>query len=226
MIKPANVFKIRKPDGGEFEFTRVEIIQKFNKNEIDWDWTINIEGDHWILLGKFLGVSKPPPNESVRSVKMRDILFGGKYQGVGGWLYLFCLAWGLINPISSLIQLLGEYADSNRYFDEYPALENIFMVESFTSIVLTVWGIVAATKLRFVKPNAVTAAKRFLVARIIITIISGFFSYGSSSQLPQNSQDAIFAGCVGKVIYASISSAIWLAYFNKSKRVKATYLEG
>ena len=118
-------------------------------------------------------------------------------KGVGGWLLLFIILQWL--PLFGLVGRLGN-------------MEELF---SSSRIMFTGWavlGIVAAMSLLYTGHTApVVYVKLFLWVDILLGVM---FAISYTSAAPSSS---------GQLVGAALRSIIWLVYFNKSKRVRATY---
>ena len=145
-----------------------------------------------------------------------------KYKGVRGWLLLFCLGLTAFGPLITIGNLFNSYEELNPYFDLFPGLLNLWIIDSILSICLIIFAIYTGFMLFSIRPGAVKTAKIYLFVALGYSTIASLllpFIAGLPSEVTQN----ILQEGIGKFIGACITFAIWYSYLLKSKRVKATY---
>ena len=174
-----------------------------------------------------------------------------KYKGVGGWLLLFCIGLTILTPLRTAFNLTSGYKQASPYFEMFPGLLIITIIDSVLSIALIGFSIYAGIALWKIRPNAVKIAKKYLLTLLGYSILAAFLPFMVS--LPSEANQAMigvpldeheqiyqditsyFAGQyvmelreeIAKGIFRSIIYvAVWYSYLNKSQRVKATYGAG
>lgn len=136
-----------------------------------------------------------------------------QYLGIGGWLWFFIIIHMYIAPlITLLLQLTWWFMPAmglsiGPSADSYPFAG----LRSAIFIGLAIYGFVAAWRLNGLRRGAVRFVKTFLVVSIVPAVLSAALPLGSAApDLPALANSLLW-------------SAIWLAYFSVSKRVKATF---
>ncbi len=153
--------------------------------------------------------------------------------GVGGWL-LFYIIGSILGLFKSFYQLHQNYTllDTLETWQRLelvtPNIANnfaeIIKFENCTNLILIAYGIIVVGLLLASKKKIVIdLVKGYFIARITIVIIDYFLTQGAISSLPLKSEQktSIFSG----VLVGVIVSAIWLAYFSVSKRIRNTFTE-
>ena len=130
-----------------------------------------------------------------------------EYDGVGGWLLLFCASLALFRPIMFGMRAGIYYTDLQQLNQE----GNIALVVIGLFIVLLDFGLVVfsvftGVALWRIRPYAVTSAKIFLICELIFGLM---ITALLSQWLPMLQGVAYFI--------------IWYTYLNRSGRVKSTY---
>ena len=123
------------------------------------------------------------------------------YKGVGGWLLLLCLGLTVFSPLITLGSLAVGYSQSSKYFDQFPGLLVIVVVDTVLSLGLMAFSVYAG----FLGYHIVAA---------ILPFMAGLPSAANEAMIAQVAKDA-FRGV--------IFFAVWYSYLNNSKRVSATY---
>jgi hypothetical protein len=141
------------------------------------------------------------------------ITTAGELKGVKGWLFFFCLVIGVFTPIMAIYNI-GAWGDVSSSY--YSGIETIKTYDIICSLFIGGFGIYTAYFLWKIKPNAVKIAKMFIIAAGIYNLLLLIMLF--SLDLP-SSADQI----APQVIVRIIVLACWYSYFNKSRRVKATY---
>jgi hypothetical protein len=144
-----------------------------------------------------------------------------KYKRVGGWLLFLCLSLTIFSPIMTIRNLVTSYIDTYKYYGNYPALKDIFYLDTIFSVILTFLGIRAGIALWRIKLGAVTIAKNYLYIFIGYVIIAVFLPFMAG--LPTESNQAMIPVAIFNFTRALAFTIIWVSYLNISKRVKATY---
>ena len=144
-----------------------------------------------------------------------------RYKGVGGWLLLLCLVLTVFGPLITLGSFAAGYSETSKYFDQFPGLLVITVIDTFLSVGLMAFSVYAGTGLWSIRPGAVQMAKRFLLCFLGYHAIGAILPFMAG--LPSAVNEALIAQIAKDTIRGVISFAVWYSYLNKSKRVSATY---
>lgn len=137
--------------------------------------------------------------------------------GIRGWLLFLCISLTILYPLSTTIEMLGEWAGTRDYFHVAPSLKAAVMLEIIGWGVLAGFAAYSGLQLWQQKAGAVNLAKKFLVANAIVGISLPII-VAMMINVPG------VGGEVVKIIFKSlIYSGIWYWYLSKSVRVKATF---
>jgi hypothetical protein len=132
-------------------------------------------------------ISKTEPNNEQKDAS---------FNGVGGWLLLFCIGAAIIVPLTNLVEGIGSTSAATKVI----------------CFVLTVIAVGTGVALWTKKPYALTLVPVYLVALFLVGVLAVVGSVISRdvSQSPIGLRTVIY-------------SFIWFLYFRMSRRVKATY---
>jgi len=144
-----------------------------------------------------------------------------KYKGVAGWLLLFCLGLTVFSPSITIGSLVTAYSQTSIYFDQFPGLFVIIVIDTLLSVILTAYGIYAGVRLWRIQPNAVQTAKRYLLCFLGYQVIASILPF--TAGLPSAANDAMTAEVAKDTVRGIIYVSIWYSYLNKSQRVRVTY---
>ena len=176
------------------------------------DFVFNPETGAWVragdlpqLAGLFVPLTQMP----------------SRYQGVKGWLLLFCISLTIFNPLATAISLSTGYNDIQPHIARFPGLWTVLVVDACLSVALMAFSIYAGAVLWGVRPNAVRTAKRWLLWLLGYMVVSAILPF--TAGLPPEANEAMIPGTAVGSVRILIYFAIWYSYLNKSKRVKATY---
>uniref|UniRef100_UPI004048E1E3 DUF2569 family protein n=1 Tax=Algoriphagus sp. TaxID=1872435 RepID=UPI004048E1E3 len=147
----------------------------------------------------------------------------GKYQSVGGWLYLLCFSLIIGGPLRTLYNLLTSFDEISPLFEQFPGLQFLVYIDSFLSIILMVFSIRAGHALWSVKPYAVKTAKKYFLLFLAYSAFSSILPFIVG--LPSEFMDAMIPEVMKGLVQALIFFGIWYSYLVVSKRVKGTYVE-
>jgi hypothetical protein len=142
-------------------------------------------------------------------------------KGVKGWLLLMCISLTILDPSSIVLNSIIMTNLTKPYFDKHVELLRMVLINGTCSIGLAVFSIYTGLSLWKVLPNALTTAKKYLIAISLYSVFSLFlpalvgFQAGSIKGI---SGSNIFNSLL-TILYASA----WYLYLKKSRRVKATY---
>ncbi len=163
--------------------------------------------------------SEPSPVEPPPLPPENEVL--SKYQGVKGWLFLFCFSLTVLGPLLTIAALITGFGMSQKYFTEYPGLLVMLIIDAVLSLGIAGFGLYAGIKLWRIRPGAVLAAKQYLYCTLAYQAIGMGLPWISG--LPPEDIKAMVVESIRDVMRGLIHFAIWFSYLNKSKRVRATY---
>ncbi len=144
-----------------------------------------------------------------------------RYEKVGGWLLLFCVALTIINPLGTTANLFYGYTKTSPLFGHIPGLKKTIITDTILSVALMCFSVYAGVRLWKITAGAVEVAKRYLMVYLgynIFTLALPFI-YG----IPERFADPIFKQLSKAFPFAAAYFTIWYLYLTYSKRVKGTY---
>lgn len=148
------------------------------------------------------------------------------YEGVRGWLLLFCVILTVVTPLLLVPLIAAELRAlvvtvSPLY--EVPTRVGIYAFASILFLVLlTVLSVRAGVRLWRKHPQAVRAAKRFLFLALVCAIWYDFKLW-TLAHLSPEMWEALWTH-IGKPTSGTlVFFIVWYLYLKRSKRVKATY---
>ncbi|MNC34979.1 hypothetical protein D3C75_834440 [compost metagenome] len=145
------------------------------------------------------------------------------YYGFGGWLILYALGL-IVAVIRSGIYVVDQLvplvisADFAELLKEEPSWGVIIFVEFFAHLAIIALIILIGYFCFKQSKNFVKYSKYLLVFDPLIAVIA-YFVYLLVPETAETSSDTLAA-----IFKSLIYSAVWFAYFSKSKRVANTYL--
>src|SRR5262249_19471425 len=142
-------------------------------------------------------------------------------RGVGGWLLLLCIGLTVVSPILVTLGIVRGYLGDSPYFERFPRLRVVVLVDMALRIALTAYGMWVGFRLGTVRPRAVPSAKRYLQVAIAYLVVAALLPFAAG--LPSEANPSLAIAVARQTIPALIGVAIWYAYLVRSKRVKATY---
>ena len=142
-------------------------------------------------------------------------------RGVGGWLLLLCVGLTVVSPILVALGIAREYLVDSPYFERFPRLRVVVLVDMALRIALTAYGMWVGFRLGTVRPRAVPTAKRYFQVSMAYLVVAAALPFGAG--LPPEANPTLALAVARQTIPALIGIAIWYAYLVRSKRVKATY---
>ena len=156
-------------------------------------------------------MSTPPP--------LLETVAPRRYEGVEGWLVLFCLILVFFVPVSTLYQVFGKTLplilrthDSRR--------EILWTVYAVFFVGIAGFGLVTGIRLWLVRPGVVRLAKLWLLAFFCAHVCYFFLwlvlFHGHRS-------DSIAKVAWDHVVGPLVPFVLWNAYLEYSKRVRQTY---
>ncbi|MFZ2642508.1 MAG: DUF2569 family protein [Verrucomicrobiia bacterium] len=180
-------------------------------------YVVEIGDQNWKPFSSFVPPpqSPPLPPQSIRATPQPQ------HKRVGGWLLLFCLGLTVFGPLITLSSLVASFTEAAKYFDRFPGLLVITIIDSLLSLGLMTFGIFTGVVLWRVRPGALGIAKGYLLCFFIYIVIAAVLPFLSG--LPSQANAAMISTGVGNLGRGVICFTIWYWYLEKSKRVKATY---
>jgi hypothetical protein len=144
-----------------------------------------------------------------------------RYDSVGGWLLLLCIALTIGSPIRTLYNLFTGYEPSSMLFEDYPDFKTIYYIDLCLSTLLMALSIRAGIALWKIWPGAVKIAKNYLWIFLGYSIISSILPFMAG--LPNEANEIMIPEILKAGMQSVIYFIIWYWYLMVSKRVKATY---
>ena len=144
-----------------------------------------------------------------------------QYQGVGGWLLLFCIGLTILSPLRNLGSINQTLEAVKLVGGRFPGFVTIAYIEIVLIVAMVVFSIYAGISLWIIKPNAVTIAKFYLLFVVVVAIID--FVLVISIDMPEMAMREVTTAAVFGIVGSVLYSGVWFAYLNNSKRVEATY---
>lgn len=161
------------------------------------------------------------------------------YYGIGGWLWFIVL--GLIfGPVNSISYI---YTDLQIFFEPevwnaittygteayHPLFSFLIWYESILHTLLIIIPIVLLVFMFKKNKNFPLLMIIYLITTFIVSLIDGVLAWKIFTETPffsndiQSTQSLIFEQNIKDLIPNLIVKLIWISYFLKSKRVKATF---
>jgi hypothetical protein len=144
-----------------------------------------------------------------------------QYKGVGGWLLFLCIGLTILTPLVILGSLAKGYSVASQYFDRFPGLLAITVIDTILSLGIVAFSIYAGTGLWRIRPGAVRMAKGCLLCFLAYHVVIAILPFVAG--LPSAANEAMIYPAVKHILKSVLSLAIWYSYLNKSKRVSVTY---
>lgn len=145
-------------------------------------------------------------------------------QGVGGWLLFFCIILTIISPLLTISQLASGWQEVKPVFNKFPSIKTAMIWESIGILALGVYGFIVGCIIWNGSLKGRVIAKGFLLVRLLGFIAIEILAFAILSDLPPE----IIIEAVRYYFYAVLREivffSIWWLYFQKSKRVKNTYV--
>jgi hypothetical protein len=142
-------------------------------------------------------------------------------KGVGGWLLLLCINLSILDPLANLSYLAITANVAKPYFDKYPQLLKLLLINGTCGIGLAVFSSYAGLSLWRCTPNAVAVAKRYLSAAFLYSFLSPFLP--TLMGLQETLGSAISSNTFLNSALTMLYLVAWYQYLRRSKRVRATY---
>lgn len=140
----------------------------------------------------------------------------------GGWLAFFGVLLIYVGPILTFIRVLRSFTTLHRVrgYDG----SALALLENVGYLGISIFGLAAGLMLRRLKPEAIRAARLYLVALLLWSVAAAAFPYYCEFPgcLPRYRTHAAFDQMLSAIITLAYVVP-WLAYLATSKRVKAVY---
>ena len=139
----------------------------------------------------------------------------------GGWIIVFCIFITIVFPISSCSNFSEITRSPITYgIDKESSVYQALGVNAFSFLIIGVYSFFSGLAIWTGSPNG----RRIAYVFLIIYPISAIASNLTAIEIMKGTESgAIGIELLKGIVGALIFSAIWLAYFKWSKRVKATY---
>ena len=144
-----------------------------------------------------------------------------KYKGFGGWLILFAVFLAVLLPLIAGIQVISTFVSMGRYFDPFPGLLAVFMIDLILKVALLLWGFYIVFALMRRTPYAGESAKKYLIGRLVYALVAVVFPFIAA--VPSMFTAFWTPGNVIMVFPSILFVVPWYLYFRTSKRVAVTY---
>jgi len=141
--------------------------------------------------------------------------------GIRGWLILVAIG-VVLNPIFLLFAIISNLSASSEYawvVDLYPTLGTLNTVEIFGSIILLILSGILLFAFFGKRSSAPSLYKWTAAVSIVVQALLLLVGAPLWGELPELAFEFI-PSAIGSII----ASVIWIAYFNVSKRVRATFV--
>jgi Protein of unknown function (DUF2569) len=164
---------------------------------------------------------EPNPTTAINLTQTAAPLNEPKYKGVGGWLLFFCISLTVFSPLITIVMGVASYSVAFQLLDRFPGVMAVTVIDTFLSLGLMAFSVYAGVSLWRVKSGAVQTAKRYLSCLLAYVVVASILPLmaGLPSEANEGMILEIIKDASKKVFYV----AIWYAYLNKSKRVRATF---
>jgi hypothetical protein len=198
----------------------MDILKKGNEDEWQEGVFKVIEG---ILVKRGLKPPERKPSPAKNDIKqdLTPIDTTNKYYGVRGWLLFFCSLQIIFKPALTVFLWIFSSKQLDKVFRIYPALKTVSFFEIVIGSIVLIYGFSIGIIIFAKKNDAVQATKTFLWVNLAATIFLSLIPFFAG--LPSNVQkyfgSQLIRNLAGMLVYFSI----WITYFNRSKRVKATF---
>jgi hypothetical protein len=144
-----------------------------------------------------------------------------KYKGFGGWLILFAIFLALFFPLLAAAQVISTFVRMGRFFDPFPGLLAVFMIDLIIKVALLVWGFYIVFALVRLTPYAGESAKKYLIGRLVYALVAVVFPFIAAVPTRFTAFSTLWNIIL---VFPSILFVVpWYLYFRMSERVKTTY---
>ena len=141
--------------------------------------------------------------------------------GIKGWLAFFVFSLIVINPVWTAFNIVSSYSESVQYFQIFPALKNLFYLDTGLGIALMAASIFTGISLYRKSPWAVNIAKNYLVSYLTYALVSSSFLF--LAKLPPAAYETIWEEVIKNVLRSAVYFSVWFSYLTISRRVAITF---
>ena len=158
------------------------------------------------------------PGELQRDVRGRS---EEGLQGVRGWLLFFCVLNTVIWPSVMLVIVASHLSRFSASGDGGSGIAQVIFLSDAAGVGLAAFGAYAGLRLWRRDPGAVPLTRIYLATEAIMQFVAIGFPYlvGLSPSVRGELLLPNIQGAVGTAVVV----ALWYAYFQRSRRVAATY---
>jgi len=144
-----------------------------------------------------------------------------RYKGFGGWLILFAVFPVLFFPLLAAAQVISTFVSTGKYFDPFPGLLAVFMIDLVIKIALLIWGFYVVFSLISTTPYAGESAKKYLIGRLVYSLLAVVFPFIAAVGTVYT---AVWTIWNVVLVFPTVGFVVpWYLYFRTSKRVEVTY---
>ncbi len=161
-----------------------------------------------------------PTKEHGRRREVASVIGQQQYTQVGGWLALVCFNFLVISPIFMALNLAATLPLVG-FLDSVPGLRAYVFTDTLAGIAVTSVGIAAGVQLVRIRANAVKLATIYLLLQFGYAVLAVAAPYVFG--MPEGWTTEMSGVAAQAVSRAGIAAGVWGIYFQKSKRVAATY---
>jgi len=135
----------------------------------------------------------------------------------------WCVLLIFVAPLIAFGHIVSSFEGLEEVFKAYPSLRAITIWENFTTSIIVGGGIIIGVFLWQEKPQAVSWAKKYLLARIALMLFSTVVSVAILGDVPSEVIEAAAQEVVGVVFRECLYFGICFTYLLKSKRIRNTF---
>ncbi len=160
------------------------------------------------------------------TMNLNDKQKESKIEKIGKLLLFFCFGITVLGPVLSSFILFTNYGMIQNYFNQFPSLFILTIIDTVIGSGLIVFSIYAGISIWMIRPKAVKFAKMYLLIYSgykIIIIIFSYFIILFLSNFPPEAGKAMAIINIKNLLSSSIFVIIWYSYFNNSKRVRTLF---
>src|SRR4029453_17141872 len=136
---------------------------------------------------------------------------------VGGWLLLLCVGLTVLSPILVTIGIVRAYQVDSPYFDRFPRLRVVLLVDTALRIALTACGVWVGLRLWNARPRAVQTATRYFRVSLAYLVVAALLPF--AADLPPEANPTLAIAVARQTVPALLGVALWYAYLVRSKGV-------
>lgn len=177
---------------------------------------MNITQDNIVDISNNDNIKEPDKIE-------KSDIYSESLAGVGGWLLLLCILLTIIQPAFAIFTLSVSYNEVSQYYALFPGLKSNYELTIMIAVIMGILSIRAGIYLWQKLPEAVEVAKNYLKLNLFVSIAVAFLPF--TAGLPSEMNSFLMSNTIYSIFGALVFFFLWHTYLNRSKRVKATYIE-